>query len=484
MYCVKCGNEIQKDWIKCPYCGNETKESVKEETIDAGNIDIEDNTIPEKYNLGKTKGKKILHRGYLKYILLSMVTFGIYGIYTIYGQVKDINTICEGDGKESPNFIVVILLTAVTCGVYGIYWRYTQAQRLYKISEEYGVDIREKGSTILLYTFLLPLGGLGALAAEYIMFDNMNRLALSYNGEVSIDELKAMKKPHPHLLRYILIAHGVFLIIAAMVIFISMKTFFTNADLDMEVANAESVETVDYSALDMELYLGKTETELQEAGFTYNEDLSGYVMPDVSVVIMCEEGKAFAIAITADKNPPSFHGIKTGMTIDDVADQLGDTYVNVSEHHYMSVCNTDAWYIAVLIYGREFKYYKIERDGQVIADLIQIEQDFWMNHVKAGVLPDPDGSKTADQVIAEYFKESSYLNIPLIGFDKKLNRRQELLAVIDRMGKECRQIEQELKLYMGAAEEAENERYRVTWKAVCSNRIDGKVIKRGTAGDL
>lgn len=31
-------------------------------------------------------------------------------------------------------------------------------------------------------------------------------------------------------------------------------------------------------------------------------------------------------------------------------------------HHYMSVCHADAWYIAVLIYGREFKYYKIERD--------------------------------------------------------------------------------------------------------------------------
>lgn len=164
-----------------------------------------------------------------------------------------------------------------------------------------------------------------------------------------------------------------------------------------------------------------------------------------------------------------------------MADKWADGNIPLSYqiqcHHYMSVCNTDAWYIAVLIYGREFKYYKIERDEQVIADLIQIEQDFWMNHVKAGALPDPDGSKTADQVIAEYFRESSSLNIPLMGFDNKLNRRQELLSVIERMGKECRQIEQELKLYMGAAEEAGNERYRVTWKAVCSNRIDGKLLK-------
>ena len=36
-------------------------------------------------------------------------------------------------------------------------------------------------------------------------------------------------------------------------------------------------------------------------------------------------------------------------------------------YHYMTVCNADAWYIAVLIYGREFKYYKLERDESMLA---------------------------------------------------------------------------------------------------------------------
>ena len=74
--------------------------------------------------------------------------------------------------------------------------------------------------------------------------------------------------------------------------------------------------------------------------------------------------------------------------------------------HYMSVCKADAWYIAVLIYGREFKYYKIERDEEMLADLIQIEKDFWENHVLKKVLPKPDGPELADSVIAEYFKKS------------------------------------------------------------------------------
>lgn len=44
--------------------------------------------------------------------------------------------------------------------------------------------------------------------------------------------------------------------------------------------------------------------------------------------------------------------------------------------HYMSVTGADTWYVAVLIYGREFKYYRIERDEEIIRHLVQIEKDF------------------------------------------------------------------------------------------------------------
>ncbi len=145
--------------------------------------------------------------------------------------------------------------------------------------------------------------------------------------------------------------------------------------------------------------------------------------------------------------------------------------------HYMSVCHADAWYIAVLIYGREFKYYKIERDEEMIADLVKIEDHFWNGHVREGVLPEPDGSELADSVIAEYFKKSKSETIPLTGFDEKLGRRQELAGLIENMDTEKRQIEQELKLYLGEAEMAENEQYRVSWKPVSRQGIDEKKLK-------
>ena len=146
-------------------------------------------------------------------------------------------------------------------------------------------------------------------------------------------------------------------------------------------------------------------------------------------------------------------------------------------YHYMSICNADAWYVAVLIYGREFKVYKLERDEEIISNLIQLEKNFWEEHVLKRVLPDPDGSKLADSVIAEYFKESTGAVIPLQGFDDKLKRREELVVLMDKLESEKRQIEQELKMYMGDAEKAENQLFRVSWKAVISNRLDTKALQ-------
>ena len=163
-----------------------------------------------------------------------------------------------------------------------------------------------------------------------------------------------------------------------------------------------------------------------------------------------------------------------------VADQWADGKIPLSYqiqcHHYMSVCQTDAWYIAVLIYGKEFKFHKINRDEKLLAHLIQIEQNFWENHVQLRQLPEPDGSKAADRVIAERFQSSkAEIILPLSGFDEKLKRRLELIEVIERMYKEKKRIEQELKLYLGDAEAAENERYRVVWKEIHSWRMDEKL---------
>ena len=138
----------------------------------------------------------------------------------------------------------------------------------------------------------------------------------------------------------------------------------------------------------------------------------------------------------------------------------------------------DAWYIACVVLGKEFIWRKIERDEETIQMLIDIESDFWQNNVKADKMPAPDGSKAAEELLQKYYGSSEPEKmIPLVDFDEKLERRAEISDLQDKLEKEKKQIEQEIKVYMEDAEMAVSDLYCVTWKSVTANRVDSKQLK-------
>lgn len=147
-------------------------------------------------------------------------------------------------------------------------------------------------------------------------------------------------------------------------------------------------------------------------------------------------------------------------------------------NHYMAVTGAKAWYIAVVILGKEFKYVKIDRDEDIIKNLISIETDFWENHVLTGIMPDPDGSKVADSIINQYYKTASYKNIALPGYQDSLNRRTELAELINKLESEKKKIEQEIKLAMAEAETATCGDYEVMWKNISTSKLDVGRIKQ------
>lgn len=148
-------------------------------------------------------------------------------------------------------------------------------------------------------------------------------------------------------------------------------------------------------------------------------------------------------------------------------------------YHYMSVFGVDKWYIAALVFGRDFLVREIPYDPEIIGNIRQMETDFWRSHVEKRVLPAPDGSEGADQLILDRFRTAEPgKQILLTGFRNKISRRQELAGIISDLETEKKQIEQELKLYLGDAEEAQGEGYKVSWTNVLSNRLDGERLKK------
>ena len=145
--------------------------------------------------------------------------------------------------------------------------------------------------------------------------------------------------------------------------------------------------------------------------------------------------------------------------------------------HYLAVSGFDCWYIAALILGKELVIRRIDRDEEMIRNLITIEERFWKEHVLAHRMPDPDGSKGCSEEIARlYFKADHSKTVPLY-CDSLLDRRQELTELIDRMEKEKAGIEQKIKLEMQDAAYGTTGRYRVSWTTTETNRLDAKLLK-------
>lgn len=146
--------------------------------------------------------------------------------------------------------------------------------------------------------------------------------------------------------------------------------------------------------------------------------------------------------------------------------------------HYMAVTGKSIWYLAVVILGREFKYIRLERDEDMIQNLIAIEEEFWSHHVVPGIMPDPDGSRICDEVINRYYPEGRQEEILLPdSFNRDLKRREEILELIGRLETEQKQIEQKVKLFLGESCGAGNSRYQVSWTDVDTWRLDSKRLK-------
>lgn len=124
------------------------------------------------------------NRSLIKYILLSLITCGIYPFFWLYQFAKDMNTVCYGDNEHTTELGYYILYSFITCGIYSFYWVYKLAQRQKNNGDRYGVYIKDDASTVLLWLiFGNLLFGIGGFVAWYIIINNMNILAHAYNTQ-------------------------------------------------------------------------------------------------------------------------------------------------------------------------------------------------------------------------------------------------------------------------------------------------------------
>ncbi len=100
----------------------------------------------------------IQRRSIALYIILTLVTCGIFGMVWMVLLANDINTV---SGVNDTNGVLVLLLSIVTCGIYGLYWAYKCGEKIDRTKQSRGIPASNGG---ILYLLLYIFGGIIAYA--------------------------------------------------------------------------------------------------------------------------------------------------------------------------------------------------------------------------------------------------------------------------------------------------------------------------------
>lgn len=147
--------------------------------------------------------------------------------------------------------------------------------------------------------------------------------------------------------------------------------------------------------------------------------------------------------------------------------------------HYMAVMGYDRVYLAVLIFGKGFFHFTIERDEDEIAALVAAEASFWRDHVEAGISPDPDGSQSAEQAVdAIWGNRAQEDELLMFDFSDDMRELCDLAAAEKEIKRQKDAIKQRLQAALGEHMVGSSDRYVITWRPQERSSIDSRRLYR------
>lgn len=157
-YCEKCGKEIHEEAVVCVHCGC-------------------------KVGHDRPVGQLKTNRGLLKFILLSLITCGIYGLVVLSVVSTDINTIAgRYDGKKTMHYcLVYFIFSWLTLGIVPLVWYHRISSRIGKELVRRGINYNIGAGTFWGWGILGSLIIVGPFIYTHKLLKSMNLLCEHYN---------------------------------------------------------------------------------------------------------------------------------------------------------------------------------------------------------------------------------------------------------------------------------------------------------------
>ena len=135
-------------------------------------------------------------------------------------------------------------------------------------------------------------------------------------------------------------------------------------------------------------------------------------------------------------------------------------------HHYLGVTGYRHAHVGVLINGNDDRYYRLERDEDLIADVVAMERSFWQR-ILDGDPPPVDGSAAVSDLLAQLWAGDEDVTVVLDAYEVRalLEQRQSAAAQAKALEAIADDATNQLRLLLGEGEIAiAGEGPAYTWK--------------------
>ena len=139
-------------------------------------------------------------------------------------------------------------------------------------------------------------------------------------------------------------------------------------------------------------------------------------------------------------------------------------HYQIQVNHYMAVTGATHCYVAALIGNEELIIHRIDRDEEIIDEIMKLEAMFWDKCILGGEIPPPDGSLDYSIVLQGLYKDSKDEELILFEQEKLLDRYDEITAIYKEIEVERKTIEQYRQAQMKEYEGGFIGDRRITWK--------------------
>lgn len=146
--------------------------------------------------------------------------------------------------------------------------------------------------------------------------------------------------------------------------------------------------------------------------------------------------------------------------------------------HYMMTTRADRWYLGVLVLGRGFFWFVLERNQTEIDALASAESYFW-GLVENNIPPDLDGTEATQEALKTIYKESAPGQaVDLTGVSGHISVYVSLDEKIKELEAERDRHKAEIMQYMGPAEKGTFGVVSISWKSQQRKNFDRDAFEK------